>query len=291
MKFTIAASILAQTIPVISEKASSKLLTQTEQPELLSQFITTIAKRRSEGKTALSGSFAGARLSGAALGILKDCDPSSEDPDVGILSCAVGYECVSDDASGLGGVCMSTSRELQENPCLVCPNGALDEESYTQVLEILDVPIPVTCGFMAAFLYVNVTSTSEDCIYISPLLQASGCCEGGAYFQCDICDGGELKGDESVTLGNYTYTCLEAATFATEPFCSTYKAQFAPVCCGEVSMNPPNATVDDPTSVGPSAVPGETTPPPSGSAGMWSTSTIVSMMGLAVATVGAFVMN
>jgi len=45
----------------------------------------------------------------------KDCNPSSDDPDVGFLSCDTGYECIQDEASVLGGFCTSSSvvsREL-----------------------------------------------------------------------------------------------------------------------------------------------------------------------------------
>jgi hypothetical protein len=34
---------------------------------------------------------------------MKACDPSANDPEIGILSCDAGYECVSDQDSTLGG--------------------------------------------------------------------------------------------------------------------------------------------------------------------------------------------
>jgi hypothetical protein len=275
MKFIIAASIVAQSLPVLSEKVSSKLLTQAEQPELLSQFIAKIAKLRLAGKTAFRSSLAGARLSGATLEIPKDCDPSSEDPDVGILSCDVGYECVSDDASGVGGVCMSIiSRELQDKACRACPDGDLDAASINLKLNIPAFPDIVTCGFINFFLS-NVTSTSEDCAYLPPFLQASGCCQGGPYFQCDICDGGTLTGDVSLQDGNETITCFEAAAFAPESDCSAFKPVFASLCCEGA----------------PTAAPNMDTVPTAGSTTTWTASTRLTMMGLAAATAAALAWN
>jgi hypothetical protein len=261
-----------------------------------------------ETKTAVIATLTGrARLAGAGVvpdTLEKDCDPSSVDPDVGILSCGAEYQCVSDDTSELGGVCTSISRELQDAVCEPCPNGALDEANYGLSLTFYGEKDPtVTCGLMALYLMYNVTSTSDACNYIAPVLQANGCCEGGPYYQCDLCDGGTIQADVVVPIDNMTLTCLDVAALTPDPECTTYAPLLASLCCGAAAAPPASSVV-------PSTAPGETTtpppeetttppgetPPPSGGSSaaagaMWSTSTIVSMIGLVVSTVGATVLN
>ncbi len=107
MKFFIAAGILAQSLPAISEQSSSsELLTHdVDFGRVLANAANPAVKRTGQKKARnFQTRKAGRLLSNSPLASAgKICDPSSNDPDVGILSCDAGYQCVIDQASSMGG--------------------------------------------------------------------------------------------------------------------------------------------------------------------------------------------
>lgn len=122
----------------------------------------------------------------------KSCDPSSSDPDIGILSCGIGYECLVDEASSktLGGTCTLTSRELQEssNACDICGDGLTVGKEFYGVA--LDIPYPefqgITCGDLKVASYINQTIEPSTCSTVGDAAQAGGCCTP----TCDLCGPG-----------------------------------------------------------------------------------------------------
>lgn len=117
MKFSIAAGILAQTLPAISEEQVSNLLSTTfSRHGDPTSFLdpSQQEERHVQSSSKRSGRFMQAL---ARRGVLKnapsvstevkECDPTSNDADVGILSCGRGSDCLADEASLLGGKCVS----------------------------------------------------------------------------------------------------------------------------------------------------------------------------------------
>ena len=115
------------------------------------------------------------------------CDPSSLDADIGMLSCGLGYECIVDDASPLGGVCAtSTSRQLQENDvCYVCPTPfTLAQGNYSIVIEDNEsVYGGKTCGDIKDAAYYSLSVDASSCEAASSTAQAAGCCGP----MCELC--------------------------------------------------------------------------------------------------------
>jgi hypothetical protein len=132
MKLSIAAGILAQTLPVVSETKISALLDRQHAGRKLQLGdITRRARaanadgaqkerkvkartRRSKKKSAASFSPGALKNAPVASSLIDSesvdlvvCDPSSTDPDVGVLSCGSGKMCKRSQDSVLGGICMA----------------------------------------------------------------------------------------------------------------------------------------------------------------------------------------
>lgn len=307
MKFTIAAGILAQSLSVVSETATSKIETHRKH-SAASQWTANFVNRnkRSERDDAGLESIVGETLKNSLLETFKICDPSSDDPDVGILSCDFGYECALDESSALGGICTSSTRGLQVSSyCKLCLPGAYVTPENSA--DFLTVPgfEDTTCGELAFKAY-NTTLDFDSCLDIVTTAQDGGCCQ--ASYDCDLC-GSESFNPEGVYALNETssYTCAEFEPYlvmmTNKTECDEAKAYLAQTCCGGAGSGVPTAT---PIDVGvPTIAPVETTstsPAPStpstpsasstsGSASMWSRSAVVSTMGIATVTVSAFVLN
>jgi hypothetical protein len=125
MKLAVAAGILAQTLPVLSEKAVGLIIGQEKKFDLAS-ILASIPReadgslphgkaRRAHGGRRTQASSFQKQLQGKKTGLLmnmpiavedvKPCNPSSKDPDVGILSCGKGKFCEQDENLFLGGKC------------------------------------------------------------------------------------------------------------------------------------------------------------------------------------------
>ena len=117
------------------------------------------------------------------------CDPSLQDADIGMLSCGLGYECIADEFSTLGGVCTpSTSRQLQENNnCVLCPFGfTLGKESYDIIIDDTESGYGgKTCeSTIDPAYYSNLIPDESSCNALASVVQAAGCCVP----KCELCD-------------------------------------------------------------------------------------------------------
>lgn len=95
MKLAIAFGILVQSLPIVSEKTNDVVL--PEQKIDLASILSSIHRNSVNSMETTIDREA----------VMTYCDPSSEDPDVGILSCGPGKLCkpTSDDSNLLGGIC------------------------------------------------------------------------------------------------------------------------------------------------------------------------------------------
>jgi hypothetical protein len=110
--------------------------------------------------------------------------------DIGVLSCGPDYECVVDEqGSSLGGVCVETSRELQEATsyvCDLCGFGFIVGRENNDV--VVDTPEAgfsgvITCGYLYGAAYVSYTLGKKTCPLAAEAAKAGGCCEA----MCDLC--------------------------------------------------------------------------------------------------------
>lgn len=120
MKFSLAAGILAQTLPTLSKKVSSwDNRAPTSHDKLLLANLGTASRQtahRNVGEQKLqTRQDIGLKLQRVLRNTRDDmkshipCNPTSVDPDTGILSCGQGYFCKPNAASDLGGVCSISS--------------------------------------------------------------------------------------------------------------------------------------------------------------------------------------
>jgi hypothetical protein len=200
MKFTIAVGILTQTFPgATSEKELAtrrrthhigryedgvlppRSLARIRQPVKSHRTLQSRASTTTTGRPLTNNPFSKTTST-------KNCDPLSHDADIGILSCGFGQECIVDEASSLGGVCVQTSRELQaEKFCYVCGFATtIGEEFYGTVL---DIPLAgyegKTCQDIVAATYFDkvLRPGSSNCTVVAEAVAAGGCCAP----ICDLC--------------------------------------------------------------------------------------------------------
>lgn len=135
MKFAVAAGVLAQTLPALSEHHSRHLLS-SEDDEVRIGNVLRVAreggvsranniqhrnKRRTlVEKYTLDGQNTAFKNPPAALAFFAmeqaSCDPTSTDADVGILSCDEGHFCKPNLGSKLGGLCSWEGFSKEESP-------------------------------------------------------------------------------------------------------------------------------------------------------------------------------
>ena len=222
----------------------------------------------------------------------KNCDPSSDDPDVGVLSCGLGYECVPHESSILEGQCVQSSRELQAVEfCDLCGFGQLVGYSKDGVPSGYE---DFTCGDLAIASYgENVTLTTEQCAESAQFVKAAGCC---VSYECDPC--GDMTFNGNLTFDDNV--CGGVAPLLNDTGCAVYTEYLSNYCCesgGDMmpTTAPASSAVSDiPTPVIPETPTAEDLDTPEAatdSATMRSTSPFVSMMGLVVATAGGLLLN
>ena len=208
MKLTIAAGILATgTLPVGSEESSEPMDILVGGPLKSEPFITAMTRPHTEQKqrtriqarTGFASLFHRDRPEAMLLvnrasprpnGKTMFCDPFSPGADVGMLSCGVGYECIVDEASSLGGgVCApSTSRQLQQEnkTCFLCPWGfTVGLMYYGTIIEDTESGYGgKTCESTLDPAYNSLTFDASTCETVASAVQATGCCVP----MCQICD-------------------------------------------------------------------------------------------------------
>jgi hypothetical protein len=330
MKFTIAAGILTQMLPAaISEKSPSKLLEQDVSKTNKNDFAASqtlksfLARKGRETIGHQRPQLLGGLLKNDYFApTMKACDPASNDPDIGILSCDAGYECVFDQPSTLGGLCTSMiSRDLQEEEkCRLCGDGmvvglgkiviALEDPDYEGGI-CLDYEFQAYTNGLQSYDVYYMGFNATACVSASIVVQQAGCCVPS--YDCNLCGEGELMPDVIFSSTLITAKCGWLAEKYNDDIC-TYNAPYiAPTCCNFTtvasSVVPTPAPVASPSvpdtpsppstssaSASPS-VPGTDTPSPppttsSASEGRWSTSALVSMMSLTVVTAaGSLLLN
>jgi hypothetical protein len=129
MRFTIAtAAILAQSVPATTtSEIDSPTLERVFGEETLSLVsdiqgtATLIGTQRSnkflnlvKAKKETSGGYLKNTQNSNSKSPkdFQECDPESDEPDVGVLSCGAGRYCVESDESKIGGFCVSSPDEL-----------------------------------------------------------------------------------------------------------------------------------------------------------------------------------
>jgi hypothetical protein len=194
MKFTIAAGILTQTFSALSETVSSSklLMHDGHQDANFARILSSVTNQPKRQQRPRQGRRPNRRnLVSTPFESSKGCDPLSNDPDVGILSCDLGYECAVNQASSLGGVCTSTSRELQDSPCDLCGEGyIIGRDNFDKVLTMtIDGFNGTTCEDLdtAAYSYYSTLVASDsECRSYAEAAGASGCCAPLCYICSDL---------------------------------------------------------------------------------------------------------
>ena len=184
------------------------------------------------------------------------CNPFSDAPDVGVLSCGPGYECVPQESSTLGGICVSSSRELQagEN-CYLCDYGQLVGYSKYNVPSGYQ---DFTCGDLAIAAYGDVAISSEQCDGAPPFVQSAGCC---VSYDCNPC--GNKTFIASALLSKNDYTCGDLTPLLNATFCASNTEYLSGICCEDGgAVTPTTAPASSPvaTDTPTSVVPGSPTP-------------------------------
>ncbi|KAG7341946.1 hypothetical protein IV203_007038 [Nitzschia inconspicua] len=122
MRLAIAAAIVANGLPATSESSSTSSLSPPSFSKKLENDIfhtvRSIEGRQTSGKflnilRETKAKSIGFQLKNAGKEEeLVECDPQSEDADVGVLSCGVGRYCVESDESKKGGLCVASHNEV-----------------------------------------------------------------------------------------------------------------------------------------------------------------------------------
>jgi hypothetical protein len=296
MRFKVAAGILVPTLPVFAEPAASKRLTDENYRDLdFSRSLDRVADqpkfRRGTLDLALA-SHNGGLLKNQPLAQFKICNPWSSGPDIGILSCDVGYECVVNQASILGGFCTLTSRKLQENdPCYLCgPGSEVGYESYEIFLNGND---GTTCEDLAVATYYNSTGIdTSTCLSVSQLAQDGDCCRdvSVATYGCNMCGDAMFYPESLVTRPDGSLIpCGYIQPNLNDTECELYSSYYAAYCCApetwasEFPTPAPQPSTSE-ESLTPTLFSADGPTPTSHSATLLSTSTLVSIIGLTAAT-------
>jgi hypothetical protein len=236
MKFTIATGILTQALPAaISEKSpSSKLLEQdvsNENDFASSRTPESILPRGRDTTGDQMPQFLDGLLKNIPFArrrnvLMKACDPSSNDPDIGILSCDAGYECVFDQDSTLGGHCTLISRDLQEHEiCYLCGDGMVMDLGKTDIaLQDPHYYVGLTCTdlFYQAYsgCYNTFTGNATSCVIAGIVVQQAGCCV--PPYNCNLCGEWELMADAIPEFLEIPAKCGFLVEFFNDTLCPTF---------------------------------------------------------------------
>lgn len=285
MKLTIATTgILFQALPAISDKEISTSLLPTDnkvdqqqQEQQHSAQHPTSAKhhrrhlfnqrhrRHNQERLQNNNNF--------VTTTLKGCDPTSKDPDVGILSCDVGQECIVDQTSELGGLCtLTTIRTLQASTCSLCgPGSYIDTEKSDVFVNGVD---GTTCEQIAYATYYEGENTTildgNICASSANLVREAGCCRA----ECNMCGDLEFYPDTLFPMSDGSLIpCDNIQSDLNSSTCDYYAYYYASHCCApdiEGSF-PPTISPADPTETSSPT----TTPGSSSSSSATSTTTTI----------------
>jgi hypothetical protein len=156
-------------------------------------------------------------------------------------------------------------------------------------------PFPsTTCEDLSLGADYNYTISEDDCAAAIQLAETEGCCVARPTYDCNLCGDATFYPDNAVVKVG---TCGFLQSILNETYCAQLNADLA--CC-----SPPSGGLTDPTpapqesttsepGAPPSAAPDGGPSAPSKSAATWSTSTLVSLVGLVTAatTSGALMLN
>jgi hypothetical protein len=298
MTFSVDAGVLNQLLPTLSGNGASKPLAQeNHNGPIVAPYLAGVMEKphkQRANRNAFQALGTGRALKSAPFAnTITNCDPFSDDPDIGILSCDAGFECIGDPASTLGGVCTSTSRELQAAFCDLCgPVAFVPDENYL-------IPIPsyegVTCGTLdiAAYEVVNGTYTIDVpyCPTYAQIAQDSGCCVSIYGNECSLCGDATFYADLVLDLAGMSVACSVIQSNLNSTACAEFSDFYAGYCCGPPVVPTPapqgsktKASVPTPPTVVPTLAPQETPAPASVSAPVWSTSAFSLILLLAATT-------
>jgi hypothetical protein len=171
--------------------------------------------------------------------------------------------------------------------CSLCGFGA----------EVPDDPFSsTTCEDLSLGADFNYTIGEDGCAAAILLAETEGCCVPLPTYDCNVCGDATFYPDNAIySLG----TCEETLPFLNATECAQLTPDFARFCCatpsGISSAVPSSAPQESTTSEpgAPSAAPDEApSSPTSTSVAIWSSSTLVSLMGLTVRTTsGTLILN
>lgn len=190
MRLTLAAAILAETLPVVlsssTTDAFSHVITGNSNAEGSSHIKEFLAKKRQSGLVQLNGQnnhptgdklkiMNRRRLMNSGDESLVECDPSTGEADVGLLSCGAGRYCLESDESNLGGYCTSAavSRQLQAE---ATNNTTLISALYDICNDATDTGC--TCGGVDVEAYTG----SISCTYAAECLTVTDACRENTTF-------------------------------------------------------------------------------------------------------------
>jgi hypothetical protein len=153
----------------------------------------------------------------------------------------------------------------------------------------LDIPVAgyegATCGYLEYRAYENVTFNLGTCSSVGQAAQAGGCCV--AYvretYNCTICGEHVLYEDKTVEVLGYTVGCADFQPVLNGTECQVASPLVSETCCApKLDLPAPSQapTIGQPSS-----------PTSDARTTMWSSSCLVSVMGLAAVTAGGLVLN
>jgi hypothetical protein len=191
MRLTVAAAILAETLPTVWSSSSnlhgfSDVITADSPKNGEEVHIQDFLAKKRNNMVRLDGAQRATgekiktmnlrRLSNSGGSDLQECNPSAKGADVGILSCGTGRYCAESEESSIGGYCATVemSRNLQANSTLIsdlynicygqdkyshCTCSGVDVAAYTGSVSCTYTPscmeLPNACGENITFCYTQ----------------------------------------------------------------------------------------------------------------------------------------
>jgi len=310
MKFAIASAILAQSIQDATTKEIPYRRMEIKSKIRKARLSNEVPSFSRQQMMPLLMNEAG-KLQGDSeevIGLIMECDPSSDDPDVGVLACGSGYVCVEDEGSILGGYCMNTSRDLEEMPildevptfyCNLCGLGMgidFDKVDAGQNASVTYPNAPLDPCFSLAFdAYVLGTFNATTCPETIEVAMAADCCVPYPYPCPDLCGSKSFNPYAQIPVpdGSMTYDCFGAASTINESECEAeFGVKVAKYCCEGTdgsetsgSMIPttmpvlaPDGVTDAPVAESPVAAPIPDSSSTNPKSVWWSPGILVSMM-------------
>lgn len=183
MRFTTAVAILAQVQPILSELATEPSPRTDIRDH--SEIVGNSERQSKNFKSKMILGRAKSKYSKRWNHPSKECDPTSSNTEIGVLSCQPDMHCVPDKRSSMGGLCIQLSPDLLTNTEQedVIPCDPTSSDPDTGIL---------SCGDDSFCIKDPSTHIGGACVKISTansiarrLEQAVGADKGRAYTYCD----------------------------------------------------------------------------------------------------------